>query len=109
MDLTLDLEFSMDLEHVFDANIKAEPEGSLQADYGEEVEVFDGAGKRWGIGQTFMDQFSENEYVAERKENPHWPFASEPDWEMALFLLQSNLSMADIYKYLKLEFVSSSV
>ncbi|KAG2359047.1 hypothetical protein BDR07DRAFT_1488706 [Suillus spraguei] len=69
------------MEHVFDADIEAE--GGVQADYGEEVEVFDSAGKTWGIGQTFMDQFN---------------------WEMALFLLWSNLSMADIDKYLNLEF-----
>ncbi|KAG1856135.1 hypothetical protein F4604DRAFT_1590413 [Suillus subluteus] len=81
------------MEHVFDANIEAE--------------VFDGAGKTWGIGQTFMDQFSEDEYAAERKENRYWPFASEPDWGMALFLLQSNLSMADIDDYLNLEFTKT--
>lgn len=84
----------MDLDHVIDANSEAEHESlGLQADYGPEVEVFDGAGKTWGIGQTFMDQFSEDEYAVERKKNQYFPFTSEPDWKTASFLLQSNLSM----------------
>ncbi|KAG1827385.1 uncharacterized protein BJ212DRAFT_1474541 [Suillus subaureus] len=54
-----------------------------------------------------MDQFSENKCAVERKENQYWPFASKPDWEMALFLLWSNLSMVDIDEYLKLEFTKT--
>jgi hypothetical protein len=108
MDPTFDLEY-MDHDRV-DANTGVEYGSSGSwADYSEEVEVYDGAGKLWGVGKTFMDQFNEDEYAAEREQNRYFPFTSKPDWEMALFILWSDLSMADIDKYLNLEFVSSSV
>jgi hypothetical protein len=74
-----------------------------------QVEVYSGAGKTWGIGKTFMNQFDEDEYAAERARNPYFPFACKPDWETAAFLLRSDLSMVDIDEYLNLEFVSSSI
>ncbi|KAG2078401.1 hypothetical protein BDR04DRAFT_940504, partial [Suillus decipiens] len=46
-----------------------------------------------------------DKYAEERVNNPYFPFAGKPDWEMAAFLLWSDLSMADIDEYLKLEFV----
>ncbi|KAG0701310.1 hypothetical protein DFH29DRAFT_876015 [Suillus ampliporus] len=52
-----------------------------------------------------MDQFSENEYAAEREQNQYFPFASKLDWETPSFILQSDLSMADIDEYLNLEFL----
>ncbi|KAG1790730.1 uncharacterized protein HD556DRAFT_1310498 [Suillus plorans] len=71
---------------------------------GYEEEVYDGAAKTYGIGMTFMKTFDSDEYAAERMDNPYFPFASKPDREMAVFLLQSELSMTDIDKYLYLEF-----
>ncbi|KAG2344282.1 hypothetical protein BDR05DRAFT_860035, partial [Suillus weaverae] len=59
----------------------------------------------WGVGKTFMDQFNEDEYAAEREQNQYFPFASKPDWEMASYILRSDLSMAEIDKYLNLEFM----
>ncbi|KAG2139783.1 hypothetical protein DEU56DRAFT_693238, partial [Suillus clintonianus] len=58
----------------------------------------------YGVGMTFMKTFNSDEYAAERVDNPYFPFTSKPDWEMAAFLLRSELSMADIDQYLHLEF-----
>jgi len=66
-----------------------------------QVEVYSGAGKTWGIGKTFMNQFDEDEYAAERARNPYFPFACKPDWETAAFLLRSDLSMVNIDEYLE--------
>ncbi|KAG1856780.1 hypothetical protein F4604DRAFT_1931785 [Suillus subluteus] len=76
----------------------------VKADDGEEVVVYVGAAKTWGTGTTFMKQFESDAYAEERVSNPYFPFAGKPDWEMAAFLLRSELSMADIDEFLKLEF-----
>ncbi|KAG1744029.1 uncharacterized protein EDB91DRAFT_1050733 [Suillus paluster] len=52
-----------------------------------------------------MNQFSKDEYAAEREKNQYFPFTSKLDWEMASFILRSDLSMADIDEYLNLKFV----
>ncbi|KAG1870221.1 hypothetical protein DFJ58DRAFT_723118 [Suillus subalutaceus] len=104
-DPTFDPEY---MDHGVDADTGAEYGSSgSQADYGEEVEFYDGAGKTWGVGKTFMDQFNEDEYAAEREQNQYFPFASKPDWEMASYILRSDLSMAEIDKYLNLEFTKT--
>ncbi|KAG1852820.1 hypothetical protein DFJ58DRAFT_661084 [Suillus subalutaceus] len=96
------------MDHGVDADTGAEYGSSgSQADYGEEVEFYDGAGKTWGVGKTFMDQFNEDEYAAEREQNQYFPFASKPDWEMASYILRSDLSMAEINEYLNLEFTKT--
>ncbi|KAG2750887.1 hypothetical protein P692DRAFT_201710227 [Suillus brevipes Sb2] len=61
----------------------------------------------WGVGKTFMDQFNEDEYAAEREQNQYFPFASKPDWEMASYILRSDLSMAEIDEYLNLKFTKT--
>ncbi|KAG2737289.1 hypothetical protein P692DRAFT_20762125, partial [Suillus brevipes Sb2] len=104
-DPTFDPEY---MDHGVDADTGAEYGSSgSQADYGEEVEFYDGAGKTWGVGKTFMDQFNEDEYAAEREQNQYFPFASKPDWEMASYILRSDLSMAEIDEYLNLEFTKT--
>ncbi|KAG1726239.1 hypothetical protein EDB19DRAFT_1833533 [Suillus lakei] len=105
MDPTFDPEY---MDHGVDADTGVEYGSSgSQADYGEEVEVYGGAGKTWGVGKTFMDQFNEDEYAAEREQSRYFPFTSKPDWEMALFILRSDLSMADIDEYLNLKFTKT--
>ncbi|KAG2110896.1 uncharacterized protein F5147DRAFT_772164 [Suillus discolor] len=66
--------------------------------------VYVGAAKTWGRGTAFMKQFKSDTYTEERVSNPYFPFAGKQDWEMAAFLLWSDLSMADIDEFLKLEF-----
>ncbi|KAG1783205.1 hypothetical protein EV702DRAFT_1191636 [Suillus placidus] len=77
----------------------------VEASDGEEVVLYVGAAKTWGRGTTFMKQFKSDKYTEERVNNPYFPFAGKPDWEMAAFILQLDLSMADIDEYLELEFL----
>jgi len=58
-----------------------------------------------GQGQTFMDLFDEDEYAEKRVENLYYPFATLPEWELASFLLKSDLSMAATDEFLKLQLV----
>ena len=53
-----------------------------------------------------MDLFGEDEYAERRKTIPYYPFASQPEWEMASYLLKSGLSMAAMDEFLKLQLVS---
>lgn len=57
-------------------------------------------------GQTFMDGFDADTHAEERRSNTFYPFASRGDWELASWLYNSGLSMAEIDKFLSLEFVS---
>ena len=62
----------------------------------------------YGIGHTFMDVFEKDQYAQRRVEQLYYPFASKDEWELASFLLRSNLSMASIDKFLKLNLVGAS-
>lgn len=52
-----------------------------------------------------MDQFFSNQYATFRQENLYYPFASGVDWQLALWLLCSWLSMAAINDFLSLKLV----
>ena len=67
---------------------------------------FSGASEVFGQGNTYMDLFNEDEYAERRKTIPYYPFASQPEWEMASYLLKSGLSMAAMDEFLKLQLVS---
>ncbi|KAF5329324.1 hypothetical protein D9619_008912 [Psilocybe cf. subviscida] len=60
------------------------------------------ASKAYGHGSTFLDTFNQDLYTEHRRENIYYPFASRSDWEVALFLLRSPLSKAEIDQFLKL-------
>ncbi|KAI6013412.1 hypothetical protein PISMIDRAFT_105361, partial [Pisolithus microcarpus 441] len=47
-------------------------------------------------GTTFMDWFFNDQYVTLWWQNLYYPFASVGDWQLALWLLHSQLSMATI-------------
>lgn len=64
------------------------------------------AGKTYSYGSTFLDTFNRDPFAEHRKENIYYPFASRVDWEVALFLLRSPLSKAEIDRFLKLGLVS---
>ena len=66
---------------------------------------FPGAGKVVSCGATYLDDFNDDRFSEERKENLYYPFSSRPEWEMASFLLNSSLSMQEIDHYLQLELV----
>lgn len=69
------------------------------------IEKFPGAAEIFGASATFMDQFDQDPYSVERTNNVFYPFASRSEWELASYLLHSNLSMASIDKYLSLTLV----
>ena len=71
------------------------------------ADEFQGAGWTFGKGKTFLEDFTTDPYAAERKVNLYYPFASKEEWELALFLLLSGLSMANITKFLLLRLVCS--
>ncbi|KAF8880392.1 hypothetical protein BD779DRAFT_1675909 [Infundibulicybe gibba] len=69
------------------------------------IEEFPGAAQTFGIGPTFLDKFNMDQYAAERTTNLYYPFASKEEWEFALFLLRSKLSMVAINAMLTLQLI----
>jgi len=59
----------------------------------------------YGQAQTFLDRFDEDRYAPFCTMNPFYPFSSEVEWELASFLLSSDLSMRKIDEFLKLKLV----
>lgn len=74
--------------------------------YQFDTECFLGASEVFGQGETYMDLFDEDEYAEMRKKIPYYPFASQPEWEVASYLLKSGLSMVATDEFLKLQLVS---
>ena len=58
------------------------------------VEEFEGAAKKYGRRTIFLTEFDHDKFNSERVENICYPFRSKADWELALLLLCSDLSMA---------------
>lgn len=73
------------------------------------VEKFPGAAEIFGASATFMDQFDQDPYSMERINNIFYPFASRSEWELASYLLRSDLSMASLDKYLSLTLVRPTI
>ena len=69
-------------------------------------EMYSGAARTWPGGQTFMDRFDEDQFASMRKDCPYYPFSTKEEWELAAFLICSDLSMVDIDQFLKLPSVS---
>jgi hypothetical protein len=71
------------------------------------LEMFPGAGQTFGRAATFMDIFDADPHAPKRKQHLYYPFASREEWQLASFLLCSDLSMNAIDRFLKLELVSN--
>jgi hypothetical protein len=84
-----------------------DPDPPTAVDDGPFVEGYEGAGKEYGAGMTFMSEFRRDQHATERVENLYYPFASKDEWELAAFLLRSNLSMASVTSFLSLKSVSA--
>jgi hypothetical protein len=69
------------------------------------TEIYHNVSEIFGHGDTFMDLFDKDPHSDKRKDNLYYPFASRQEWEVALYLLRSSLSMAELDKFLKLELV----
>lgn len=70
------------------------------------VDEYPNAAKVFDYGGTYMDKFDRDSYAQHRKDHLYYPFASRDEWEVASFLLRSQLSMGAIDRFLKLELVS---
>jgi hypothetical protein len=76
---------------------------------GRFVETYEGCAETFPGGETFMDQFRNDQYAEQRRENIYFPWASRQEWHFASWLLRSRLSMAAIDGLLSLEIVSSVI
>jgi hypothetical protein len=74
---------------------------------GRFVQEYNGAARTFGPGTTFMQQFECDEFAEERTQNLFYPFASRAEWELAAFLLRSDLSLAALDMFLSLDLVSA--
>jgi len=69
------------------------------------VEAYPDASQVHGHGPTFLDLFDADVFAEYRRDNLYYPFASRKEWQLASFLLHSNLSMSAIDKFLSLQLV----
>ena len=74
---------------------------------GHFVQEYDGAAIIFGPGTTFMQQFECDEFAEEHTQNLFYPFASRAEWELAVFLLCLDLSLAALDTFLSLHLVSA--
>jgi len=70
------------------------------------TQFYTGAAKIWDNGETFIDIFNDDEHAEKRKENLYYPFATYQEWELAAFLLKSDLSMVATNDFLRLQLAS---
>ena len=73
------------------------------------TEIYPGTAKTYGRGLTFLDKFNRDQYSAMQEENLYYPWASQPEWELASFLVHLSLSMAAVDQFLSLDLVSQFI
>jgi hypothetical protein len=91
-----------------DVQMEDLPDPQLENSHGWVVDYYEGAGTIYGIGETFLSKFDQDQYAEHHIDNPHYPFADSNDWTLANFPLKSGLSMCAINEYLSLNLVSGS-
>ncbi|KAF9455364.1 hypothetical protein BDZ94DRAFT_1316309 [Collybia nuda] len=89
----------MDVDESSDMDIEPEDVKELF------VERFEGAAAKYKGGTTFMDEFDNDVHASKRTENLYYPFASRDEWELASYLLRSDLSVASINTFLSLSLI----
>ena len=100
---------AMDTEDAFmeDAFMDCDTMDNVAGSSGRFVQDYDGAAITFGLGTTFMQQFECDEFAEEHTQNLFYPFASRAEWELAAFLLRSDLSLATLDIFLSLHLVST--
>ncbi|KAI5992832.1 hypothetical protein EDC04DRAFT_2911072 [Pisolithus marmoratus] len=69
------------------------------------IEYFLGTSQCYPSGRMLMDHIFSNEHSKLHKDNLFYPFTSQQDWQIALWLLCSCLSMAAINSFLSLDLI----
>ena len=69
-------------------------------------DCFPGAAQTCKKGQMFLDKFNTDKFCHHWWENLYYPFVSQPEWHLALWLLHSGISMSATDEFLLLEIVS---
>jgi hypothetical protein len=104
-DDTLEVRYDMDVDSTL-----MEHDNTRESDWGMDdglfIEEYEGSAKEYGTSTTFMEEFDRDQYAGERAKNLYYPFASKDEWELAAFLLRSDLSMVSIDTLLSLKLVS---
>lgn len=75
-----------------------------------EIENYPDAGADFGAGKSFFCSLEERqpeEWAAARDRNPYWPFRDLEEWELALWLAESDLPVERISSFLGLGYVSA--
>ena len=93
-----------DSDYALDVEMNA-PETVLEGKYPHFVEQYLGMVEIHGHGPTFMDRFNSDEHSYHCENLPFYPFTSQEEWELASFLLHSDLSMSKLDEFLKLAMV----
>ncbi|KAJ7807710.1 hypothetical protein B0H13DRAFT_2243903 [Mycena leptocephala] len=83
-----------------------QPHGRCHASLHPAVEYYKGAAKTYGRADTFMDIFRQDKYAKDRENNVYYPFASADEWELASYIIRSNMTVAATDEFLKLRLVS---
>ena len=115
---TMDTVDTMDMVDTMDTVDTVDPMDAIEIDGANDpeqdatilhTELFPGASEIFGQGKTYMDLFDDDKYAENQETNLYYPFASQPEWELASFLLKSGLSVVATDKFLKLQMVSAGV
>lgn len=76
---------------------------SCREEYPGAAEITDEA------GESFQGKISSDEHAEKRADNIYYPFATSAEWQLASFLSQSSLSVAETDEFLRLELVRMPV
>ncbi|KAG1810602.1 uncharacterized protein BJ212DRAFT_1484180 [Suillus subaureus] len=80
-------------------------EGKLLTCASDFVDWYPEASQSYGKGYTFLNLFNSDENSVYCAKNPYYLFSGRKDWEIALWLLHSGLSMGKIDSFLSLEMI----
>jgi hypothetical protein len=86
-----------------DSHLDDEP--NVPAPNSPHREYYKGAAKTYGRADTFMDIFRQDKYAKDREKNVYYPFASADEWELASYIIRSNMTVAATDDFLKLRLV----
>ena len=93
-----------DLESVIATSMNSETHMG-QASSDTFVETYEGCSEAFPGGKSFMDNFRQDKHASKRQENLYFPFVSQEEWQLALWLLHLHLRLSAIDSLLSLDIV----